>query len=106
MDNFIPDILTDGELAKLSWEILEHKVLYYYWCDPFLEDTEYDFLEKMYEQASGKKTDVGFPFNRPSAQIVLGKSVQQIKEGLEKTWGVRKNQIDKWKQKYYNKDIS
>lgn len=36
------------EFAKLSWELLEHKVRYYYYDAPIITDDEYDLLEIKY----------------------------------------------------------
>ncbi len=33
---------------RLSWELIEHKVRYYVWAAPVIEDHEYDALEDEY----------------------------------------------------------
>ena len=69
--------------VKLSWELLEHKYVYYHGISHGMKpipDHEYDSLEREYlslaktlnREATASQM-VGFDFDRPSCQIVVSK---------------------------------
>lgn len=70
--------MTLKEFTRLSWELLEHRVRYYYFDAPVIGDSEYDKLERAYIYGcnSLKQPDtrsVGINLELPSVKLVVEK---------------------------------
>lgn len=68
---------THNRHAKLSWDLLEHRFMYYVFGDPIISDYQYDVLELEYKKLSlelGVHASVcdmiGWDGSRPSTQLV------------------------------------
>lgn len=84
--------MTDMEYYRLCWTIVEHRVRYYYFDNPIIEDYEYDMLERKYM----KECDIrglehyaiapGINLNRPSVQEAILKVSRQmgVQNGLSR----------------------
>ncbi len=65
---------------ELSWQLLEHKCLYYMTGSTKIDDYSYDLLEKEYRQLCSDlwledsiSDMVGFDWKRPSCKLVMEK---------------------------------
>jgi len=70
----------EKRFIKLGWLLIESKYRYYKMDDPTLEDSEYDRLEKEYDELAKKLGQiptasdmVGFDQNRPSSALASDK---------------------------------
>lgn len=77
----------DKHIAKLSWEILEHKYWYYQMQRPQIEDWEFDLLAREYEDwceivgVEPTANMVGFDPDRPSCRLAMYK-VHRVNPGI------------------------
>jgi len=88
------------DVNRMGWELLIHKYLYYVIHQPILEDWEFDILEKEWELKSGRESEVGFPLNKPSAQLIIQHGPMVAKSNILSNLEERRDQIHQWRSKY------
>jgi NAD-dependent DNA ligase len=76
----VAELMNKKEFIKLSWELLEHRVRYYYYDASIIDDYQYDMLEKKYIKACKQLKQpntigemVGVDLEKPSIQSVITK---------------------------------
>ena len=94
----------DFDTLQIGWEILVHKYLYYVHNEAMIEDWQYDYLEKEWEQRTGKTAPVGFPKDRACCKLVASKGPTVAREFIAATMKERLEMINKLREKDHDQE--